>query len=604
MSLKNKSLLDLEYLPLVVFLSTFVMTLFGLIWIVWSIYSVGIRDETSHSEWVLEVSHLQGEIIHLDEVLTMSARMAAQTGDAIWEQRYRKYEPELGKAIEAASALVPETHANESVLATNSANEILVEIEEKAFSHVREGNVLEASELLSSPLYENNKRIYARGMEVFNQVLQEALANADQQRLKSQYLQILLASAIAIILLFSWGCAFILLKRWRLRLTEAKKEAEKASRAKSSFLATISHEIRTPLNGILGTAQLMAETRLEKDQREHLRILQNSGQVLLAIINDVLDMSKIDAGRMEIEKTAFKLSNCLTSSTDALRSLAKQKGLKLNMLLDPEVPDYVKGDPVKLRQILWNLLSNAIKFTEIGHVTVGVSVKEPKRDGKIWLVIYVEDTGAGIRPDRLATIFEAFSQEDETITRRHGGTGLGLAIVKNLVALLQGEISVKSEKGHGTRFDLRLPFHPVPASEIPLEETAPTTPIKSGSRPLNILVAEDNEVNAMIIRAFLEKAGHSVLLVDNGKKAVQAVAEKQPDLLITDIHMPVMDGEEATRRIRQMPMGKNLRIIGLTAEAFADRHRRFLEAGMDDILSKPYTEDQLTGMIYRNVEHQ
>lgn len=579
------------------------MTLLGLIWIIWSIYSVGIKDETSHNKWIVEVSHLQGEIIHLDEVLTMSARMAAQTGDLIWEKRYRKYEPELGNAIDKASALVPETHANESVMATNEANKILVDIEERAFAFVRKGRTREAMDLLNGTLYEENKHIYAKGMEVFNQALQDALVKADQQRLQAQYLQISLASAIAIILFLSWGCAFVILKRWRLRLTEAKKEAEKASRSKSNFLATISHEIRTPLNGILGTAQLMAETRLQQEQRDQLQIMQNSGQILLAIINDVLDMSKIDVGRMEVEKTAFKLSNCLTFSTDALRSLAKQKGLKLNVLLDPEVPEYVKGDPVKLRQILWNLLSNAIKFTEIGHVTVGISLKEPKGDGKIWLGIHVEDTGAGIRSDRLATIFDAFSQEDETITRRHGGTGLGLAIVKNLVALLRGEISVKSEKGYGTRFDFCLPFDSVVESEIPLEDAIQAPKINSTQRPLNILVAEDNEVNAMIIRAFLEKAGHSVLLVENGKKAVQAVAEKQPDLFITDIHMPVMDGEEATRRIRQMPMGKNLRIIGLTAEAFKDRHKKFLDAGMDDILSKPYTEDQLKGAIFRNVEH-
>lgn len=603
MSSKKQSLLDLEYLPLFVFLSTFILTLLGLMWIVWSIYSVGIRDETSHNKWVLEVSRLQGEIIHLDEVLTMSARMAAQTGDPVWEKRYRKYEPELGKAINEASTLVPETHASDSVLATNAANEILVNIEEKAFALVRGGKIREAAELLNGASYEENKRIYAKGMEVFNQVLQDALVKADQQRLQAQYLQISLAAAIVIILLLSWGCAFIILKRWRLHLTEAKKEAENASRAKSNFLATISHEIRTPLNGILGTAQIMSESRLEPEQREHLRILQNSGQVLLAIINDVLDMSKIDAGRMEIESTAFKLSNCLTFSTDALRSLARQKGLKLNMILDPEVPEYVKGDPVKLRQVIWNLLSNAIKFTETGHVTLGVSLKVPEKNGKIWLAIYVEDTGIGIRADRLPSIFDAFSQEDETITRRHGGTGLGLAIVQNLIALQRGEISVKSEKGHGTRFDLSLPFDEVMPSEIPAEERLSVPKKDQTTRPLNILVAEDNEVNAMIIRAFLEKAGHKVNVVDNGKKAVKAVAEKQPDLFITDIHMPVMDGEEATRRIRQMPMGKDLRIIGLTAEAFIDRHKKFLDAGMDDVLSKPYTEEQLYNVIHRNSEH-
>ncbi|MEH6497350.1 MAG: ATP-binding protein [Pseudomonas marincola] len=397
----------------------------------------------------------------------------------------------------------------------------------------------------------------------------------------------------------------------RDQLLGAKNEAENANLAKSNFLSTMSHEIRTPLNGVLGLAQLLTDTKLDKDQRRKVDTILSSGQTLLAIINDVLDMSKIEAGAIELENSPFSLGDLLSTITTPFQSLADDKGLQLIVKDLGARKPVLKGDPVRLRQILWNILSNAIKFTEEGSVTLTIadidiahnSIVEKKTYG---LHFTISDTGAGIAPDRIDAIFGAFTQEDNTITRKHGGTGLGLSIVKQLTELMGGTINAESQMDNGTVFNVYLPFDTATDEEANAISLRKVYDSSQKTEPLNVLVAEDNEVNAVIARAFLEKFGHSVRHVENGKLAVEAAKEGWADLILMDVHMPEMNGIDATKAIRLTELGRTLPIIGLTAEAFAERHVLFKEAGMIGVLTKPFTEQQLADTLatHRLVERR
>ncbi|WP_085909248.1 ATP-binding protein [Kiloniella majae] len=399
-------------------------------------------------------------------------------------------------------------------------------------------------------------------------------------------------------------------------LEDTSKAAKKATEAKSSFLSTMSHEIRTPLNGVIGMAQLLRDSDLNNDQKTQLDIIITSGLSLLEIINDILDMSKIETGNVELEHTAFDLQEMIETVTTPLLSLAEDNGLYLTTNITETCPQHIKTDSTKLRQILTNLLSNAIKFTLSGGVTLSVeklSFDDPRcrdftfiksqttRQQNI-LIISVRDTGTGIAEDRIESIFQSFTQEDNTITRKFGGTGLGLAIVKNLAEMLGGKIRVSSKLNIGSEFELIFPVYTPNSEEITLLEEQHIPLDELDCPPLDILVAEDNMVNATIAKAFLEKFGHHPTIVINGQQAVDALNHNSFDLIFMDIHMPQMDGMEATSIIREGERQPDIPIIGLTAEAFRERHAHFKEIGMNDVLSKPFTEQQLKGTIVKYMD--
>lgn len=400
-------------------------------------------------------------------------------------------------------------------------------------------------------------------------------------------------------------------KKTEAALEMAMAKVEAANLAKSNFLSTMSHEIRTPLNGVLGLAQLLKDTNLDEDQESKVNAILSSGRTLLAIINDVLDISKIEAGAIELESSPFSLASLVSTITKPFQSLADDKGLRLIVKEEGVSNRVVKGDPVRLRQILWNLLSNAIKFTEDGSVTLTIADADKAPDPNVDTKTYgfhfaVADTGTGIAPDRIDAIFDAFTQEDSTITRKHGGTGLGLSIVKKLTDLMGGTINVVSQIGEGTVFTVYLPFDAATKDEADAISLRKDYNNSQKAESLNVLIAEDNEINALIARSFLEKFGHNVQHAENGKIAVEAAKEGWADLILMDVHMPEMNGIDATKAIRLTKLGKNLPIIALTAEAFAERHVLFKEAGMNGVLTKPFTEQQLADTLaaHRLVERR
>jgi PAS domain S-box-containing protein len=363
---------------------------------------------------------------------------------------------------------------------------------------------------------------------------------------------------------------------------QAEQTALETSRAKSLFLANMSHEIRTPLNAVLGFTELLLGTKLDDSQTDMLDGARSAGQTLLALLNDLLDLSKIDAGKIELETTPFSPVTEVEKLLQVARLDADDRGLWLTFQVDPATPALVEGDALRFRQMVVNLLNNAIKFTAHG----GVRLSLGPLPGGHGVCCSIEDTGIGIPASKLARIFEPFTQADASTTRKYGGTGLGLAISHQLAQRVGGTIEVESTEGVGTTFRLRLPMKELTAP-LPSRRSQPTQMAEAQPRSLHLLIAEDHPVNATVLAKMVQKLGHTSTRVADGREAVEFVAHHKCDLILMDIHMPEMDGLEAARRIRATEAGRKIGIVAVTASTLKGDMERCYEAGMNDYLEKP-----------------
>ncbi|MDX2018198.1 MAG: response regulator [Planctomycetota bacterium] len=557
----------------------------------------------------LEAERAVGRVMWYDEVLTMSARMAAATGDPMWEARYRRHEPLLDEELRRFARSAPEGAIRAGGEASDEANRALVGMEHRALELVRAGASAEALALLDSPAYEQNKRIYAAGMKRVIAALDAARIENSRRADGLLTGMVIVSSLMVGVLTIGWVRGFEMMRRFLAEREAAQnaraaaEAAEASSRLKSEFLANMSHEIRTPMTAILGYADLLASGRIEPEARtEAIGTIQRNGRHLLTILNDILDLSKIESGRMSIETLECAPGAVVAEVLSLMRVPAAEKGLELRACVEGDIPSRVMTDPVRLRQILMNLTGNAVKFTEHGSVTIIA------RERAGVLSFEVRDTGIGMNAEQISRLFRPFTQADASTTRRFGGTGLGLAISKRLAEMLGGTIHAQSAPGLGSAFTLEIRPGIVEGAGARSGRTSNLDAIES-ERPAawdevrlsgRVLVVDDGADNRLLLQTILESLGLTVDTAENGQEALDAMARGRYDAVLMDMQMPVMDGLTAVRALRAR--GERTPIIAATAHAMREELDRCLHAGCDDSVTKPIDPETLVRVLKAQLE--
>ena len=590
------------------------LTLATAVGLSWAVYrTVWAEAEAGHN--LVRLSLLSGEISRLDEALTASARLSATSGDLSWEARYKADVPRLDAAIREAMERAKSPQAKAALARTATSNLRLIELETAGFDAARAGRPDRARAFVLGARYRALKAEYSAGLA---EALREALATADRHsnETKDRLLVLLLAGAGALLAIAVLWLVILrnetrrveALKAWRdLRdldrrkteegreLAAARDAAESANLAKSEFLANMSHELRTPLNGVLGVAGALSRTSLTAKQREMADLISDSARTLEAILSDILDLSKIEAGRLSIEEAPFDLAGEVGSICDLMRMRAEERGLAFELRIDPAAAGGFIGDALRLKQVIANLLSNAFKFTTQGSVSLAVEVVEAPDDGPR-VRFSVSDTGIGFDAAAGGRLFDRFAQADGSITRRFGGTGLGLAITQSLVEMMGGTIAATSRPGVGSTFTVEVPLR---RSQAPRRAAAPAAPM-GDQRGLRILLAEDHVVNQRVVDLILQPQGVDLTIVGDGAQALAAVESAAFDLILMDMQMPVMDGLTAVAAIRRLEAargGPRTPIAMLSANAMDEHRKASLACGADAHIAKPFSPETLIAQI-------
>lgn len=447
---------------------------------------------------------------------------------------------------------------------------------------------------ISNEITSITARIYQSRQLRMNELSRLSEEMGRKSRLYDIYLMILLVASGAIIgyhIIRQFRRQHLLIKELDL----AEKQASVAVQTKENFLANMSHEIRTPLSGILGFTNLLQKRSLDETSAEFVSAIQQSGENLITIVNDILDLSKIEAGMMRITPGIFSINGLINSVETLFSERVKEKGLSITSTVDPAIPDTLKGDATRLTQILVNLIGNAIKFTQQGEINIAVYSKS-RTDSKITLGFDITDSGIGIEKEKLAEVFERFNQGEDSTTRNYGGTGLGLSIVKNLIQLQNGDIKVRSEQGKGSTFSFFIPYD-ISEQQLNTPLSIPANYYRDKSKKaLRILVVDDNAINQSLMNHLLLQWNIDFNIVSNGMEAVEKLGNKVYDLILMDLQMPQMDGYAATQHIREV-MKLDIPIIAMTAHALAGEREKCLSRGMNEYISKPIKEQELFDLI-------
>lgn len=570
------------------------------------------------SQGVARIEALSSDIMRLDALLTLSATVGAATGERQWRSRYDSYVPELDAALAAALRLGGD-NARAHIQSVSQSNQSLIEMETRAFAHAAAGDTQSAMAVMVSADYAAAKARYSEGVRL---ALSQSRARAAEIRDRVWAgLFAALAAAFAAVALYAWRINQLRALRRQARLqesldqteaarnllertvaertadlTDAVARAQASERAKTQFLANMSHEIRTPLNGVVGLSAALADTPLAARQQEMVDLIRTSGETLDRLVSEILDLSKIEAGKLELHTESFDLRKAVESAAELMRGRAEAKGVAFSVRADAAARGLYEGDPVRIRQIAANLISNAVKFTEAGAVEVTLAADE-EPDGLTRVTLAVADTGIGFDEETARRLFSPFEQADTSITARFGGTGLGLSICKSLASMMGGAISAKSTPGRGSCFTVALRLRrsiPLAAYDSfsvlgPEGGESALTP-STTVRGLSVLLAEDHPVNQRVVQLLLEPHGVSVMVAADGEEALFAFRNCAFDAILMDMMMPKIDGLAAARAIRAFERARNIAptpIIMLTANAMQAHIDEALEAGCDSHLAKP-----------------